>query len=101
MDRERVRQLLRNDAQAARKRLQDASDYLDLAISHHRHPGPTKSTEERVRYAARSYWDAIASLAVADARLQDFEVRGVVPGDLQLRRPLQKAGALARSQRTA
>jgi hypothetical protein len=45
MNRERVFQLLRDDSQAARKRLHDAADYLDLAIQVQRHPGPTKSTE--------------------------------------------------------
>lgn len=101
MDRERVLQLLRDDSQAARKRLHDATDYLDLAIQVHRHPGPTKSTEERVRCAARSYRDAIAKVASADARLKNFEVRGLIPDDLQVRRSPQQAGALARPHKVA
>ncbi|MGH9646975.1 MAG: hypothetical protein ACRD4E_09185 [Bryobacteraceae bacterium] len=101
MDRERVLQVLRDESQAARKRLNDASDYLDLAIQINRHPGPTKSTEERVRGAARSYRDAIANLATADTRLKDFEVRGLIPDDLQIRRSPQQAGALARTQKVA
>lgn len=101
MDRERTVQLLRDDLQAARKRLDDASDYLDLAIQVHRRPGPTKSTEERVRYAARSYREAIASAAIANARLKDFEDHGVVPDDLPLRRSARQAVALARSHNVA
>jgi hypothetical protein len=89
INRERVLQLLRDDSQAARKRLHDTADYLDLAIQVQRRPGPTKSTEERVRCAARSYRDAIANVAVADARLKDFEVSGLVPNDLQARRAPQ------------
>jgi hypothetical protein len=101
MDRERVRQLLRDDSQAAKKRLQDTTEYLDLAIQQHRNPGPTKITEERVRYAARSYRDAIASAALADTRLRDFETRGIVPDDFQLRRSPQRAGNPVRSQKFA
>ena len=101
MDRDRVLQLLRDDAQAARKRLNDASDYLDLAIQINRRPGPTKSTEERVKLAARSYRDAIAQVARADIRLKDFELRGFIPEDLRMRRAPQRAGALARPQRVA
>jgi predicted S18 family serine protease len=101
MDRERVLQVLRDELQAARKRLNDASDYLDSAIQINRRPGPTKSTEERVRYAARSYRDAIANLASAEARLKEFEVHGLIPDDLQVRRSPQQPAALARPQRVA
>jgi hypothetical protein len=93
-DRERVRQLLHDDLQAAKKHLQDTMEYLDLAIQQHRNPGPTKRTEERVRYAARSYRDAIARAALADTRLRDFETHGIVPDYLQVRRFPQRAGNL-------
>jgi hypothetical protein len=101
MDRERVHQLLRDDSQAAKKRLRDTTEYLDLAIQQHRNPGPTKITEERVRYAARSYREAIGRAAFADSRLRDFETRGMVPDDLQVRRFPQRAGSLVRSQKLA
>lgn len=101
MNRERVLQLLRDDSQAARKRLHDATDYLDLAVQVQRHPGPTKSTQERVRCAARSYRDAIANVATADTRLKDFEVSGIVPDDLHVRRSPQQASTLARPRRVA
>jgi len=94
MDREHVRQLLHDDSQAAKKHLQDTTEYLDLAIQQHRNPGPTRRTEERVRYAARSYRDAIARAALADTRLRDFETRGIVPDDLQMRRFSQRSGNL-------
>jgi hypothetical protein len=101
MDRERVRRLLHADSQAAKKSIQGTTEYLDLAIQQHRNPGPTKSTEERVRCAARSYRDAITREALADARLRDCEIRGFIPDDLQVRRSPQRAGNLARSQQTA
>jgi hypothetical protein len=87
MDRKRVLKILRDDVQSARKHLQDATDYLDLAIHHHRNPFPTKNSQERVRCAARSYRDAIVRLAAADSRVKDFEASGIVAEDLQPRRP--------------
>jgi hypothetical protein len=93
-DRERLRQLLHDESQAAKKHLEDTTEYLDLAIQQHRNPGPTKRTEERVRYAARSYRDAIARAALADTRLRDFETRGIAPDDSRMRRFPQPAGNL-------
>lgn len=100
MDRECVHRLLIDEAQAAKKHLLDATEYLDLAIQQHR-AGPTKSSEERVRYAARAYRDAIARTNLADERLRDFETRGIVREDLVSRRSPQRVGHLVRSQQSA
>jgi len=101
MDRECVHRLLVEETKAAKKHLLDATEYLDLAIEQHRNPGPTKSSEERVRCAARAYRDAIARTRLADARMRDFATRGIVPDDLLGRRSPQRAGPLVRSQQSA
>ena len=81
MDLERVLGILQEDSLTTKKRLQDVSDYLDLAIQHHRNPCPTTGSGERVRLAARAYREAVGEFVRAEKRLSRFVNEGIVPED--------------------
>jgi len=72
MDRQHLLAVLQQDLTEAEKRLQDTSDYLDLAIRLNRKPFPTPSTQERVRLAARAYRRAVDDRMTALSRLRFF-----------------------------
>jgi hypothetical protein len=75
MSRAGTLQILYEDVKGAQKRLQDASEYLDLAIRN-RH-------QQRVRLAARSHRIAAHGLTTAVSRLDRFMLEGIVPETLK------------------
>ena len=92
MDQQYALAVLTEELKNADKRLQDTSDYLDLAIQFNRNPYPTVNTQARVRLAARAYRLAVEERATALSRLSRFTMDSAVPEDLKLRGP-QKASS--------
>jgi len=62
--------MLQEDLRSAEKRLQDTSDYLDLAIHMNRSLGPTPDSQLRVRLAARAYRRALDDRGALLSRLK-------------------------------
>lgn len=86
MNREHVLKILHADVKRARKRFQDAEEYLDLAI-HRRMSHRSDDRRERIRWTSRSYRLAARDLRVALDRLQGMVSQGLVPEDLKLKPP--------------
>jgi hypothetical protein len=93
MVRARILKLLQEDVKDAQKRLQDSTEYFDLAIRNRQSP-TTGDRQQRVRLAARSHKLAARDLTTAVSRLNRFIVEGFVPD-------LPKPEFLRKSERVA
>jgi len=99
MDRQRLLTVLQGELNDAEKRLQDTSDYLDLAIQLNRNPFPTPSTQERVRLAARAYRRAVDDRATALSRLRFLTAGETIQEELKRRGPGKVHDSTAKSVR--
>jgi hypothetical protein len=76
MTRVRNLQILYGGVKEAQKRLQDATEYLDLAILNCENHIPAEDRHSRLRLAARSYSTAAHELTTAVSRLDRFLLEG-------------------------
>lgn len=79
MVRARILKRLHEDVKDAQQRLQDATEYLDLAIRNRQSPIPTADRQHRLRLAARSYRLAAQNLTTAVFQRDRFMLEGIVP----------------------
>ena len=98
MVRARILKLLHEEVKDAQKRLQDATEYFDLAIRNRQSPIPTADRQHRLRLAARSYMVAAQNLTVAAFRRDRFILEGIVPEVLKAK--IVRKGERATSARS-
>jgi hypothetical protein len=99
MDRQCLLALFQQELNEAEKRLQDTSDYLDLAIQLNRSPFPTPSTLQRVKLAARAYRRAVDDRAMALSRLQSLAASDPMQEELKRHGPGKAHSSSAKSVR--
>jgi hypothetical protein len=83
MDPESALECLRDQLAAAREQAKRTSDAFDAIVREVPSGIPYPDSVQRIRDASREYNSARVSLTIALKRLNDFQVRGIIPDDLK------------------
>ena len=92
LDPEQVRKVLQEALEAAQQRRAAASEHFTEVMAEIPSGLPHPDGTHRIRLASREYSGALAEMAAAIARLNEFLASGTIPPDLQGKPPGETSG---------